>query len=282
MSNENKKSIIKGIAIYILAPLVVFFITRQCTEQSAVQDTQRETVELLALQFDSVDISMQYGDALREIYREYTQLKAENIDLQGIIETLESENELHLEQIIEYQNIILDLETTQLDIADEPESLTSEAHASRVVYLNNLEYFNIEHYGSSNQWYQYGVEDWNRINDMDNLSNSHENAIKFRLHGNWTGSSILKEYFLGGNYDTFSGSYSMLFQSRDSAGQTTFIVFGDGELLYQSEPIGAATLPVEFSIDISSVERLGIEVQSAEIHRDNWWMAILNPRLSSN
>lgn len=265
-----------------LHQFLCFFVTRHFTVQSAVQDTQRGTVELLALRFDSVDISMQYGDALSEIYREYTQLRTENIGLQSMIEVLESENELYLEQIIGYQSIILDFETAQPDIEEVPESTVYEAHASRIVYLNNLDYFNIEQYGSSNQWYRHAVEEWNRINDMDNLGDSHENAIKFRLHGMWTGSSILKEYFLGGEYDTFYGSYSMLFQSRDSSGQTIFIVFGDGEILYQSEPIGSATLPVEFSIDISDVQRLGIQVQSAELHRDNWWMAILNPRLASN
>jgi len=147
------------------------------------------------------------------------------------------------------------------------------------VFLNNLDYFNIEHVGRSNQWYRYGVEAWSGINDRDNLGNTHANAVKFRLHGMWEGSSILKEYFIDSNYSTFDGSYSMLFQSRDSSGRTVFIVLGDGEVIYRSDPFGSDTLPTEFSIDITNVDRLGIQVHNAELHRDNWWVAILNPRL---
>lgn len=137
--------------------------------------------------------------------------------------------------------------------------------------LSDLDYF------SSGQQYIWGSGDWenysrNQITKWpdgkkDNEGNVYNNGLHFKLLGAGTGAtyglSAYQEYILDGKYRKFQGRFVLDYNSRSNNwANATLYVYGDDRLIYQSKPMQKGVRPIDFTIDVSGVNKLKIEVRN--------------------
>ncbi len=88
----------------------------------------------------------------------------------------------------------------------------------------------------------------------DNTSVTHRNSL-FVGKGN---SECYIEYFINGNYDTFTGVCGCSYDERESDLSVYFEIYGDGNLLYTSPTMTKNSVPENFEVNISGVKVLKI------------------------
>lgn len=89
----------------------------------------------------------------------------------------------------------------------------------------------------------------------DNLGNTHLYATGV------SSSSSYQTYDLGGKYTRFTGAYFMSYDQRDfDTSNTPLLIYGDDKLLYREEMQGEM-LPIIFSVDVTGVKTLKIEIR---------------------
>ena len=104
----------------------------------------------------------------------------------------------------------------------------------------------------------------------DNLGNSYVDPVRIM----WAcEENYWETYVLTQDYSTFSGTLFIDYDDRDSATTCNMRVYGDGELLYDSPIMTKGVRPVDFSIDISGVDELKIEINGVW-SRSNSWLAV--------
>ena len=118
--------------------------------------------------------------------------------------------------------------------------LTKEVPAS--TWLKDFEPFFV-YYGSG-----FAYE----VSAKDNLGGTHSYAFGAKERN-------YHSYFLNGNYSKIKGTLFMDYEDKDYNHRTLFYIYGDGELLY-SEDIQGGENPIDFSVDISGVKILRIEM----------------------
>ncbi|MDO4557189.1 MAG: NPCBM/NEW2 domain-containing protein, partial [Lachnospiraceae bacterium] len=130
------------------------------------------------------------------------------------------------------------------------------------VALYDLEYFNS---GSSKQFGDkkfYRVDNGVKLND----GTTYEKGICMGYY-EW------EEYKIDGAYKVFTGRLGMSFEDRSANRVKESIkVYGDDVLLYTSTSFLGGVEPEDFSIDITGIDKLKIERQSAENHITDLYM----------
>lgn len=77
-----------------------------------------------------------------------------------------------------------------------------------------------------------------------------------------------RDYFVNGNYKKFTGIFALSHERRDNAdAKWTLNVYGDGKLLYSSDPVYADVLPQTVNVNLSGVKMLRFETQ-VDVPRD--------------
>lgn len=105
----------------------------------------------------------------------------------------------------------------------------------------------------------------------DNLGSTYDNGITGNS-GYYGGLSIdnprywdsvsWQEWWLGGTYQKMDGRVVMEYSSRNATGGGVYIwIYGDGELLFQSNEIVAGFEPQDFIIDLSNITVLRVAIQ---------------------
>ena len=174
-----------------------------------------------------------------------------------------------------YNDIINETSTTNSTVSSNE---NDSAISREKIYLNDMEYFNYQNKGTGAGYYM-SLEEWDEYSDKDLLGNAHTHALKFNVNGVWDDSYVFLEYFLDSKYSSFEGTVSVLQESRTTKGKTVFIVYGDDEIIYKTDPFGPETLPIEFNIDVTGIEKLKIELRPQTSH-ENWEIGIYEPTLS--
>lgn len=89
----------------------------------------------------------------------------------------------------------------------------------------------------------------------DNLGNAHVHSVGV------SSSSSYQTYDLGGKYTRLTGAYFMSYDQKDfNTSNTPLLIYGDDKLLYREEMQGEM-LPVIFSVDVTGVKTLKIEIR---------------------
>jgi len=67
-----------------------------------------------------------------------------------------------------------------------------------------------------------------------------------------------RDYLLEGTYSRIEGTYFLGFDSRSTSASYRLKIWGDGNLLYESDRLVQDVLPISFSIDVNNVQILKI------------------------
>lgn len=248
--NENSKS---STIIAIVIPIVVALIGAIATVLNGYLQKEKGISEGLEIATEEAYVTIQ---------NEKNQIIKVSTD-----ELLNKYNDL----LEKYNDIINETSATNSTVSsNENDSVISREKT----YLNDLEYFNYQTNG-----YPMAYEVWDEYADKDLLGNTHTNALKFSVTALNEGNYVFLEYFLDSKYSSFEGTVSVLQGSRTTKGKTVFIVYGDGEIIYKTDPFGPETLPIEFNIDVTEIEKLKIELRPQTSH-ENWEIGIYEPTLS--
>ena len=124
------------------------------------------------------------------------------------------------------------------------------------VYLADLDYFTREEDG------------FKLCTDsvQDNLGNEHEKVLGNSDGGGYNGPEFTSQtYVLDGRYTSFSGCCYLRFNARSHEKlQAKYLFYGDDQLLYETDSIAAGTMPIEFTLDITGVNLLRIELKAVQ------------------
>ena len=124
---DGKTAIITAIITTIGAIFVALIGLIPYTQSQTEQSVQNETVELLALRFESIDESMRFDEALAEIYNEYIRLTNENTQLTSEVSELNRSAEEELDaQIVTLESEIDNLQAEINTLEYENDNLQAE------------------------------------------------------------------------------------------------------------------------------------------------------------
>ncbi len=137
------------------------------------------------------------------------------------------------------------------------------------IWLYKLNYLNEQKYEKNlvSSWI-----DWNAETDKDNLGNTYKNGFKIKLQGNYNIALkqdyypwVYREYAINQKYKTFKGTFVLHNDSKNTDNHTLLKIYGDDQLLYTSNSVSSGKAEVDFSIDISSVAKLKIQVEGGAL-----------------
>lgn len=94
--------------------------------------------------------------------------------------------------------------------------------------------------------------------DLCKGQNVKDNTGKTHIHSFSFGGSV--EYLLDGKYSLFSGTIALPMSNKNTLEEYYYKIYGDEQLLYTSDKFTAGSLPADFSIDISNVKVMKIEI----------------------
>ena len=153
---------------------------------------------------------------------------------------VEYQNESHEDDIVNQED--------EQDVTDKPESVATDPIQDKMVYLENLDYFNSSN-SSGNAFRYYESA-------KDNLGFIYGNGIGGVAQGeNW------QEYKLSGKYKEIQGRVVLNYDYRSQTNDDVLIkIYGDDMLLYMSPAIAAGQEPVDFNINISDIDVLKISI----------------------
>lgn len=112
----------------------------------------------------------------------------------------------------------------------------------------------------------------------DNLSNIHNSGLLFSVYAE---ANLYREYMVDQKYSTLNALFSITYPSRSDHTNAYICIYGDDELIYQSDIITGGVEPIQISnLDISNVKKLKIEINSsnAQWSRYALYDCILNPK----
>ena len=101
----------------------------------------------------------------------------------------------------------------------------------------------------------------------DNLGNSYTNPLRLVRSCE---TNYWETYMLTQDFTTFSGTIFIGYDDRDIATTCNVRIYGDGELLYDSPTMTKGVRPVDFSVDISGVDELKIEINGKWASSYSW------------
>lgn len=101
----------------------------------------------------------------------------------------------------------------------------------------------------------------------DNLGNEYIDPMRIMRSCQ---TKYWESYMLTEDYSTFSGTLFIDYEDRSSRTTCSVRVYGDGELLYSSPTMTAGVQPVDFSVDISGVDELKLEVNGKWSSSYSW------------
>lgn len=106
-----------------------------------------------------------------------------------------------------------------------------------------------------------GFEDFNGDYKKDNLSHIHASGLVFNIYAE---GNLFREYIINQEYNSLSGVFSITYPSRNDHTKAYICIYGDDELIYQSDIITGGIEPISITnIDISNVKKLKIELNSS-------------------
>ncbi len=136
--------------------------------------------------------------------------------------------------------------------------ITAEDKSVAVAQLNYLDanntiYYNDGYWGNDNNVF------------VDNLGESHEDVFS-------TGASLIKTtyviYKVNKEYSSVSGVFYRLFSQRTKSGSETLTIYGDDTKLWEGTVTNGVE-PIPFNLDISSYDKITIEIENAYYPYDN-------------
>lgn len=149
-----------------------------------------------------------------------------------------------------------------------------EINNNQPIKISDLEVF----YENSSRPSLMHFEDFNGEYKKDNLSNIHNSGLLFSVFAD---ANLYREYMLNQKYSTLNGVFSITYPSRNHYTNAYICIYGDDELIYQSDVITGGVEPIQISnLDISNVKKLKIEINSsnAEWSKYALYDCILNPK----
>lgn len=133
-------------------------------------------------------------------------------------------------------------------VTAQPESITTDQVQDKMIYLENLDYFNSSNSsGSAFKYYD---------SSKDNLGLTYGNGIGGVAQGeNW------QEYKLSGKYKEIQGRVVLNYDYRSQTSDDVIIkIYGDDMLLYMSPAMTAGQEPVDFDLDVSDIDVLKVSI----------------------
>jgi hypothetical protein len=107
---------------------------------------------------------------------------------------------------------------------------------------------------------QGGGRNWRASESMElNTGGRADGFVGSRLWSKTHDSSI--EYFLGGQFDRFTGSVALDHATRSTVTRVIIRVFGDGGLIFESHEITAGYLPQDFNLYVGGITVLRFEIE---------------------
>ncbi len=94
-----------------------------------------------------------------------------------------------------------------------------------------------------------------------------DNNYPYAIGGESGWSTTWQEYFIDKYYSRMEGKVVLSYERKDSPYEAVMRIYGDGELLFESEPLTSDPGPQEFSIDISDISVLRVEIDDRECIR---------------
>lgn len=122
-----------------------------------------------------------------------------------------------------------------------------------IVWLNDLEYFNLQSSISVNRWSKLENDSF-----KDATGNFCSRAIQCTMCSEW----LYTDYLINKKYSRITGKFALSFDSRSTTYIATLNLYGDNKLLYTSPRLTGGVLPIDFDVDISGVEKLRIEIST--------------------
>ncbi|WP_010244319.1 stalk domain-containing protein [Acetivibrio cellulolyticus] len=122
-----------------------------------------------------------------------------------------------------------------------------------MVWLNDVDYFN-SYTNDSCSW-----EVCDEDSFKDSTGNFCSRASDTRIIG--TGS-IYTDYLINKKYSKIKGKFILSYDTRSSQTNGYLKLYGDNKLLYTSAVMKGGVLPIDFDVDITSVEKLRVELNN--------------------
>lgn len=160
-----------------------------------------------------------------------------------------------------YEAALNVLEDARILLQEEDESLISAIEYYKSLgpqLLIDMEYFNRS--DSENAY--------TRVDSaMDNESKEYTNPLRLMYTCN---ENYWETYRINGDYSHFTGTIFIDYEYRASKTSCCVKIYGDDNLLYTSPKMTGGVLPEDFSIDISNVVELKIEINGTWASDYNW------------
>ena len=122
-----------------------------------------------------------------------------------------------------------------------------------MVWLNNLEYFNMQSDSSINNCSK--LENYNFKDSTGNLCSR---AIQYDIYY----GRIYTDYTINKRFSRITGKFALSFYSKNTIYKANLKLYGDNKLLYTSPELTGGVLPIDFDVDISGVENLRIAISN--------------------
>ncbi len=97
----------------------------------------------------------------------------------------------------------------------------------------------------------------------DNMNNKYQTGCIFNCTTSGKDNDNTVEYSLNGKYSAFEGTVAVPYVERNQNRSKILKVYGDGDLLYTFGEMTSGSEPEPFSIDISNVSVLKLEIEGA-------------------
>lgn len=146
----------------------------------------------------------------------------------------------------------------------------NEEIAQPTTWLKDLETFTGYVEKKAAEELTFGGTEYNEIL-TDNAGNVYKNY--------WYPESEDTTYLLNYKYSKFKGTFYLRHDSKDYHHASRMLVYGDGNLLYESDKLTAGSMPIEFDVDVSNVAVLKIEYQSLEDNNEDYSWCVLNSHI---
>lgn len=132
--------------------------------------------------------------------------------------------------------------------------------ASRV-YLSSLDWFTAAQDGLFGESSMNGGAFQSYDVVKDNFGTTYANGIS-GMPG-YESSRLWQEYRLEGKYREMQGRVVLNYDARAERAEKHLSIYGDGELLFQSNAVNAGYEPQDFTIDLSGVTTLKVEIDGS-------------------
>ena len=146
---------------------------------------------------------------------------------------------------------------------------TTQPSASKSVDLDSLNYVTEQNENSNIHFWDLNEKNENDRNCLvSNADVRYKKALVMRVgepylpvdKGAYT---IYRDYLLNGSYKRLTGDFALAQVSRNfNIGKMTMKVYGDGKLLYTSDPVYADVLPQKVDVDVSGVKMVRIAIET--------------------